>query len=196
MTLYSVVLFAHVTAVLTLFAALSFEVLSLFHLRRASSPSEAGRWIDLVPGLPLVSAGSLLVILLSGIYLAMRMSAFELSWPKVAIGAFFHMAPLGALTGKRTRAIRRAYPDATAMNPELLRRLRDPFLKSSLGIRINVFLGIVLLMAAKPGMWESISIVGASVILGFLSSFAKVKSSAGQSGKLEVSSTGSPMSVG
>jgi hypothetical protein len=33
MTLYSLVLFVHVTAVLGMFAALSFEVLSLFHLR-------------------------------------------------------------------------------------------------------------------------------------------------------------------
>jgi len=35
MTLYSLALFVHVTAVLSLFAALSFEVLSLFHLRGA-----------------------------------------------------------------------------------------------------------------------------------------------------------------
>jgi len=36
MTLYSIILFLHVAAVLGLFASLSFEVLSLFHLRRAS----------------------------------------------------------------------------------------------------------------------------------------------------------------
>ena len=36
MTLYSIVLFLHVAAVLGLFASLTFEILSLFHLRRAS----------------------------------------------------------------------------------------------------------------------------------------------------------------
>jgi hypothetical protein len=37
MTLYSLVLFVHVTAVLGLSAALSIEALSLVHLRRAST---------------------------------------------------------------------------------------------------------------------------------------------------------------
>ena len=40
MTLYSLVLFGHVTAVLALFACLSLETLSLFHLRRASTLPE------------------------------------------------------------------------------------------------------------------------------------------------------------
>jgi hypothetical protein len=68
------------------------------------------------------------------------------------------------------RAIRRACADANAINSELLSRLRDPCLKISLGIRIGIFLGIVLLMAAKPGLWDSIGIVGTSVLVGLLSS--------------------------
>ncbi len=168
MTLYSLVLFVHVTAVLALFAALSFEALSLFHLRQTSTLTEAGRWIELVPGLPLVTMGSLLVVFLSGVYLAMRMSAFELAWPRITVGAILLIAPLGALTGRRMRTIRRACADARAVNPELLSRLQDPFLKTSLGIRTSLFLGIVLLMAAKPELWESVSVVATSVALGLL----------------------------
>jgi len=41
-------------------------------------------------------------------------------------------------------------------------------LKVSLGIRIAVFLGIVLLMAGKPELWQSIGIVVCSVVLGLL----------------------------
>ncbi len=171
MTFYSLVLFAHVTAVLGLCAFLSFEVLSLFHLRRASTLAEVRRWIEPLPGLPWVAAGSLLVIVLSGIYLAVRMSAFELAWPKVTFGALLLIAPFGAASGRRMRAIRRACVDAEAINSELISRLQDPFLKASLAIRIAVFLGIVLLMAAKPELWESMSIVGGSAILGLLSSF-------------------------
>lgn len=37
MTLYSFVLFAHITAVLAMFACLSLEVLSLFRMRRAAT---------------------------------------------------------------------------------------------------------------------------------------------------------------
>ncbi len=62
-----------------------------------------------------------------------------MAWPKVTIGALLLIAPLGAVTGRRMRAIRRACSDAKAINSELLSRLQDPFLKISLGIRIAVF---------------------------------------------------------
>ena len=55
MTLYLLVLFVHVIAVLGLSAALSFESLSLFQLRRVSNTTEVRRWIEPVPGLPWVA---------------------------------------------------------------------------------------------------------------------------------------------
>jgi hypothetical protein len=166
MTLYAIVLFFHVAAVLGLFASLSFEVLALFHLRRASDLTEVRSWIDPVPGLPLLAMTSLLVIFASGIYLAMRMSAFDAAWPKVTIAALLLIAPLGALSGRRMSAIRRDSGHAKGMSAELIGRLQDPFLRISLGIRIGVFLGIVLLMGAKPALWQSISVAAGSALLG------------------------------
>src|ERR1700704_2684653 len=168
MTLRSLVLFVHVTAVLTMFAALSFEALSLFELRRASTLTELRRWIDPLPHLPSLARGSLFLVSLSGAYLTVRMSAFELAWPKVAVGALLLIAPLGALTGWRLRAIRRASVETKAINSDLTSRLQDPFLKVSLSIRLSLLLGILLLMSAKPDLWESIAIVGISVVVGFL----------------------------
>jgi hypothetical protein len=96
------------------------------------------------------------------------MSAFELAWPKVAGGALLLIAPLGALTGWRLRAIRRTSVETKAINSELTSRLRDPFLKVSLSIRIALFFGILLLMSAKPDLWVSTGIVATSVVLGLL----------------------------
>src|SRR5258708_3930830 len=107
MTFYSLVLFAHVTAVLALFAALAFEVLSLFHLRRASTLTEVRLWIDPVPRLPLAAMGSLLIVVFSGIYLTIRMSASGEAWPNMTIAAILFIAPIAAITGRRMRAIRR-----------------------------------------------------------------------------------------
>lgn len=168
MTVYSLILFVHVASVLALFAALSFEALSLFHLRHASSLADVQLWIDPVPGLSLIALSSLLVGFFSGIYLTIRMSAFGAAWPKVTIAALFLVAPLAAITGRRVRAIRRACAVATGITSELRGRLQDPLLKISLGIRIAVVLGIVLLMGAKPKLWESVGIIGASAALGFL----------------------------
>jgi len=100
----------------------------------------------------------------------MKMSGFGLAWPKVAVGSLLLIAALAALTGRHTRAVRRACADARAIDSKLFSRLRDPLLKISLGMRIAVFLGIVLVMSAKPELWESIGIVGTSVVVGFFSS--------------------------
>ncbi|SRR6266481_3784425 len=162
MALYSLVLFLHVTAVLALFACLSLEVLSLFHLRRASTWTEARSWIEPVPRLSAVALGSLLVIVLSGVYLTIQMSGFGLAWLWVTIAALLLMAPLGAVTGRRMRYIRHLSAGGETNQSKLV----DPFLKISLGIRIAVFLGVVLLMTAKPELPGSFGILGGSVALG------------------------------
>jgi hypothetical protein len=169
MTLYSFILFIHLTAVLALFAAMALEALSLFHLRRAATLNEVRLWVDPVPGLPLAAAGSLLLVFFSGIYLTIRMSAFGMAWPRVTIAAMLLLAPLAGIAAGRMRAIRRSGATASTINPDLLDRVQDPFLKVSLGIRIAVILGIVLLMGAKPELWVSVGIVGASIVLGLLS---------------------------
>jgi hypothetical protein len=168
MTLYSLILFCHVVAALGLFATLTIEVVSLFHLRQASDMAEVRRWIDPIPGLPFIAIASILLVFVSGIYLAARMSAFDTAWPRVTIGALLLIAPFGALTGKRIGAIRTVSAQGKARNSELIKRVQDPFLNISLGIRLAVFLGILLLMTAKPGLWQSIEIVATSVVLGSL----------------------------
>jgi len=115
---------------------LSFELLSGFHLRRVSDFDDVRSWIDPVPGLSLVAVASILVVLFSGMFLTVRMSAFDAAWLKVTIGALLLIAPLGAMTAKLMRVIRSRSADLT---PGLLRGLNDPFLKISLGIRIAVF---------------------------------------------------------
>jgi hypothetical protein len=166
MTLYSFVLFAHVIAAFAMFACLGLEVLSLVRLRRASTLSEVQLWIEPVPSLSIIALGSLLVILFSGIYLATQMSAFGLAWLKVTIAAVLLMAPLGALTGRRIRYMQRLAANGKMNQSRLLDLVRRPFLKISLGIRIAVFLGIVLLMTAKPELLESLGIAGGSVVVG------------------------------
>lgn len=170
MSFYALVLFMHVCAVLVLCAALTIEVLSLMHLRGASTLSEASPWINPAPKLPFLAGGAVLIILVSGIYLVLPVVPSGQAWPKVAVVALLLMAPLGAITGKRMRAIQKAYEVEKRTNSELLDRLRDPALKVSLSIRIAVFFAIFTLVSIKPGLWESVSLVALSIVLGLLSS--------------------------
>jgi hypothetical protein len=169
MTLYSFALFTHITAVLAMFACLSLEVLSLFRLRRASTLSEVQLWIEPVPSLSRIALGSLLVILLTGVVLTIQMSGFGLAWLTVTIAAFLLMAPLAAVSSRRIRYVQRLSANGKINQSEILHLLQQPFLKISLAIRIAVFLAIVLLMTAKPGLAESLAIVGGSVVLGLAS---------------------------
>jgi hypothetical protein len=171
MTLYSVVLFAHVVSALGIFVALGIEAVTLSRLRQTTISTEARRWLDLAPGLPAIAIGSLLLLLLSGGYMTTEMSGWNLAWPKVAIAALILIAPFGAVTGRRLRAIRQACFASNTNESGLTSRLRDPFLKYSLDIRISLALSIVLLMTAKPGLQESLGIVGVFALLGFASTF-------------------------
>ena|ERR1700722_7331134 len=169
MTLYSVELFVHVVSALGIFAALILEAAALVRLRRAMSASEARGWIEFAPGMPALAIGSLVFLLLSGIVMTGQMSGWMLAWPRVALGALILLGPLGAVSGRRMRAIRQACAATNRNESELLGKLRDPFLKFSMNIRIALVIGIVLLMTAKPELRESLGIVVSAVFLGFVS---------------------------
>src|SRR6267143_1784287 len=118
-----------------MFACLSLEVLSSFRLRRASTLSEVQLWIEPVPSLSRIALGSLLAILLTGVFLTIQMSGFGLAWLKVTIAAFLLMAPLGAATGRRMRHVRHLGASSMTNQSKLLDLLQHSFLKISLGIR-------------------------------------------------------------
>ncbi len=169
MTLYSAVLFVHVVSALGVFAALSLEAVALLHLRRATSASEARLWLEFAPGLPFLAIGSLMLLLLSGFFMTTQMSGWTLAWPRAAMGALILIGPLGAVTGRRMRAIRIASAANKPNGSELMGKLRDPILIFSMNMRIALVLGIVLLMTAKPELRQSLGIVVSSVFLGLIS---------------------------
>jgi hypothetical protein len=169
MTLFSGVLFLHVVSALGIFAALSLEALVLYHLRRAASAREACASLDLAPGVSIFFAASAVLMLLTGVYLTVQISAWPQSWLKIAMIALFLMAPLGAVSGRRMRAVRRMSVSEEPNASELIRRLQDPVLTFSLSCRMALVLGIVLLMTAKPELRESIGVCLMSLVLGFAS---------------------------
>jgi hypothetical protein len=168
MSLYAFVLFFHIAGVIALFITLSFEALSLFRMRRAQTLADVRLWLDPLPRLPLLTGISALVVLASGLHLAARMSAFREAWIDVTLVSLLLMAPLGAPAGKRLRAIRHAVADGTTLDPALRNHLQDGFLKISLCMRGSLFLGIVLLMIAKPELLQSICVVAAFLLLGLV----------------------------
>ena len=168
MTVYSLVLFLHVGAALVLASALSIDALILFQLRRATFPSGTKSWLDLWQRVPGIAGGSGLALLLSGGYLTHRMSAGTEAWPKVALAALILIGVLGGVTSRRMRALRRT---SARDQSEFFRRRGHPILRISLSLRIALVFAAVLLMNAKPQLRESLSVVGAALVLGLVAAF-------------------------
>jgi hypothetical protein len=171
MTLYPMILFCHLAATLVVAAALSIEAISLSRLRQSTTRDEVRVWSDLVPRFSLIMISSLAVLLLSGAYMTEQTAAWTLGWPRIAVLALVLIAPFGAVTGKRMRAIRRDSVKETVIWGEMSRRVRAPFLKTSLCVRGALFLGIVFLMTMRPGVGESLAVLGVSLLLGFALAF-------------------------
>jgi len=166
--LYLTLVYVHVLAALLLASAFAVEALSLWRMRRARNASEAILWVEFTGKLPIVVGLSGLVLLFSGGYLTARMAAWSLAWPKVAVVALVLIAPFGAISGKRIRAIRRMLLSETN-HSAVAGALNDRFLTLSLNLRLWIFSGIVLLMTARPGGAASLVIIAVSATLGLLS---------------------------
>jgi len=167
-SIFTIVLIVHVLAVFFMTAVLAIEAIALVHMRGAASPAEALPWINPVPRLSLFAVSSIFLILFTGGYLVMQEAAWRQAWGHVAGAAVLLMAPLGAMTGKRMRAIRRGFYPGMEKNGERMERLRDPFLKVSQCVRIAVFVAIFLLVSTKPGTLLAIAMIVAAILLGLL----------------------------
>lgn len=180
MTVYTAVLFVHVVAVLALTAALAVEAWMLLQMRRSASLNEIRLWTVPLPGLGLAAIISLAVLYATGAFLTERLGAWDLAWPRFAVLEVVLFALFGALTGRRLRTIRRLCATFNNKGSEVMNHVLSPFLKISLSIRVWVVIGTVLLMAAKPGLKESLSIVLLSLVLGSISALLPFGESASE----------------
>jgi hypothetical protein len=171
MNLYIVVLFVHAIAVLVLTAALTMEAWTLMQLRRAARPSEVQPWTEATQSIAIAAICSLVIIYVTGAWLTESLHSWAYAWPRLAVLEIVLFALLGAITGRRMRAIRRHAASERADLSEWNALTNGTFLKFSLSMRIWIVIGTILLTAAKPGLRESLVIVASSLILGLLFSF-------------------------
>ena len=95
---------------------------------------------------------SLIVIYVTGAYLTESLHSRAYDRPRLAVLEIVLFALLGAMTGRRMRAIRRHSADEQ-MNPSEWNALTcSPFLKVSVSTRIWIVMGTILLTAAKPNL--------------------------------------------
>ena len=166
MTLYALIVFLHLTGVVALFLAFGIEWAAISFLGKANSPEEAQTWLRLGRLAPLINGPALLVVILSGGYLASIIHAFRQGWiPASFIGIAVVAVLGGAINVPKMRAIRLAIPKG---GDGLSAALRTKLLPVSVRLRTFTALSIVFMMVAKLPLGPSLLALLGGVAFGLL----------------------------
>lgn len=161
----------HIVATGGLFAGLGIEVAALHRIQRAATAAEARLWLPSLqrPGGMLLHL-SMMVLLLTGLGLAALRGGLT-AWMTAALVAIAVMivlaaalgaAPLTALAASLATDGHAADDSAGDWAP----RARDPKLHWGTWLRVGLYLGVLGLMALKPGTVGSVATLLAGSVLG------------------------------
>jgi len=158
-----ILLFLHVTAAMGIVAGLGIEGLTLVHLRAARNGEDVRQSLTSSRYAQRIAGSSLLVAIITGLYLATVYWHWSGAWMGVAMLTIIAMALVGGLmTGRALRSVTDAM--GAGAIPALQGRLG-----MSYTIRLGLFLGIVFLMTTKPESGPiALAAVAVSGAVGFL----------------------------
>jgi hypothetical protein len=172
MSIYTIVLFLHVSGAIGYFVSIGTWLFGLVSLRRAQRVEQVRALVHLV-GLsgPLFGI-SVLLILAAGLYMAFTAWSLQTGWIAVALVSLVLMAPLGtALIEPRRRAIERLAREVPGgpLPQSLEQRIYDPVLFTALQTIAVLLFGIVFLMTTKPSLAGSLIVMVVALALGLAS---------------------------
>jgi len=172
MNTYTIVLFLHVSGAIGYFISMGTWLFGLAALRRAQRVEQVRAITHLVGRLGPLFGISVLLILATGLYMAITAWSLQTGWIAVALISLILIAPLGtAFIEPRRRAIdqlAREAPDGP-LPQELEQRIHDPVLGTALQTVTLLLLGIVFLMTNKPSLIGSLIVMAVALVLGLVS---------------------------
>jgi hypothetical protein len=170
MTLYTVVVYAHLLGAVALFIGQGIEWTASSLFRLASSTEQVRAWLRVFKVSPPLSGIGFVVLLLSGGYLAQLSGVMKQGWiPATFLGIGVALLVGILIIMPRMNQIRKALPSRNEpVNTELRARLADPVLQSAIRIRVLLAAGIVYLMVAKLPFAPSVLALGAACVAGVL----------------------------
>ena len=172
MDIYNIALFLHVSAAIGYFISMGTWLFALAGLRRAQRVEQVRALSQLIRRLGPLFAISVLLILVSGLYMAITAWGLRTGWIDVALTSLILMAPLGtAFIEPRRRAIdllAQETPDGP-LPQSLEQRTHDPVLLTALQTITVLLLGIVFLMTNKPSATISLITMAVALVVGLAS---------------------------
>ena len=181
MSNYTLALFFHFVGLAMLFIGYGLEWIVSAFLRGATTTDQVRAWLRVYRTSLPVSGPGLLVLILSGGYLAQPSGAMKTGWISASLLAIVLALGIGfVFILPRVRAIRGALTEGSAALPaNATALLRASGLPTLIRVRAMLALGIVYLMTVKPAtLASSLLALGAAIVLGLLASaptFSKPK---------------------
>jgi hypothetical protein len=171
MTAYNVALFIHLLGAITFFLAIGITQRGGAGMRRAESVEHIRWWADLVQTTQRMWPAAIIMLLGAGLYMTFDVWTFTTPWIVVAIVGLVLVIVVGtAVAGRRLEKIHAAAEAAGGGStpPELRRLIDDPVTWLAISANNGAALGILWLMAAKPGWAWSITVVTGLALIGGL----------------------------
>jgi len=172
MDIYNIVLFLHISGAIGYFVGIGTWLFGFTALRRAQRVEQVRALTNLTGRLGPLFVISVLLILASGLYMAITAWGLRTSWIAVGLISLILIAPLGlVLIEPRRRAIVRLAQEAPdgPLPQALQQRIHDPILGTALQTVAVLLLGIVFLMTTKPALIFSLIVMTVALVLGLAS---------------------------
>jgi len=181
MTVYNIVLFAHITSVIIMFAGVTADWLAVSGLRAAREAGPARAWIRTMEISAAFGPWARFAVLGAGLYLAVDAWSWP-AWIITGLISWVAFVILGEpLTGRELREMAAAVrAEPGTLPPGLIGRLHSPRMWQAVLTRAGLGIGVVFVMAVKP----SAAAAGTAAVLGALAGYssARLTSRPGQPG--------------
>jgi uncharacterized membrane protein len=172
MSIYTIVLFLHVSGAIGVFAGVGIWLFGLSALRRARRVEQvrAVAWLIIVT-IPFMVL-SLVLLGVAGLDMAISTWGLQTPWIAVSLVSLALFAPINVFVlDPRMRTLFAKAEEAPGGPPpdELVKRTHDPILLTVARTLATILLGIVFLMTTKPSLTASLLVMVIALVCGLLS---------------------------
>lgn len=172
MSLYTLLLFVHVSGALCLFVGFGVWFFGSMAIARAGQVEQVRAIADLMLMARLVVPASAFVVIAAGLTMAQIVWGLQTGWIAVALGSLVVIGSIGTwVIDPKVRAIAsmaHTLPDGP-LPITLAERTHDRVLRVTMHTLIAMLFGIVFLMTTKPLLTSAIGAMVVSTLLGFAS---------------------------
>src|SRR6266567_2473214 len=170
MSIYTIVLFVHIIGAIGYFLSIGTWLFILVGLRRAQRVEHVRALIKLNDLSGPFGAGSAVVLLIAGLYLALTAWSLLTGWILVALISLILMVPTTAalIAPRRSAIVKQLAREAPGgeLSEALERHLDDPVLATVCTTVAALLLGLIYLMTTKPNLVGSLIVMVVALLLG------------------------------